>query len=207
MLKKRFPEHKFGHAGTLDPLAEGLLIILVDKETKRQNEFLIFDKEYETVARLGIKTDTLDLEGKIVEKKEVFKVDKKAIEKTLKKLLGCKKYKVPLFSATKVDGVPLYKYARAGKVPKKIPKKEMCLYEFDILDIDCKDGFCDVHLRYKVSSGSFVRTLNEELGKLLKLPSTTAYIKRTKIGPFKLKDATKVEKIDNLEKFSLDFLK
>lgn len=192
-IKKHFPDFKIGHAGTLDPLAEGLLILLINSETKQAQQFTGLDKTYIHTARLGIKTTTGDLEGKII-KSQIVKnaIYTKTVKNALEKLTGEFMWPVPMYSATKVKGKPLYKYARenASITP---PTKKMTVYENKLLDISCKEGYCDVTIKSKVSSGTFIRVLNEKLGEQLGYPSTTAHIKRIQIGKFKLSDAIDLE--------------
>ena len=192
-IKKRFPSSKIGHAGTLDPLAEGLLILLIDSETKQAKQFTGLDKTYIHTARLGIKTNTGDLEGKIIKSQIVQNtMDAKTVKNALEKLTGEFIWPVPMYSATKVRGKPLYKYAREN-TPVTPPTKKMTVYENKLLDISCNEGYCDVTIKSKVSSGTFIRVLNEKLGEKLGYPSTTAHIKRTQIGKFKLSDAMDLE--------------
>ncbi len=187
---------KVGHAGTLDPLAEGLLIILIGKEeTKKAKDFLGLDKEYEAIARLGISTDTGDLEGKIVKKKTCEKSFEE-IKNALLKLKGRHLWEVPKYSAIKVDGKPLYFYARQN-IKIEIPKKEMEIKNIELIDIKENDEFIDVRYMALVSSGTYIRTVSEKLGELLGCPSTTAHIKRTKIGTYSLDDAINFEDLEN----------
>ena len=187
-VKKQFPTKKLGHVGTLDKEAEGLLILLIGPETKHAHEFVGLDKTYIHIARIGIKTDTGDLEGKIIKNKNINTIDVDTINSAISQLQGEFLWQVPLYSATKVKGKPLYKYAREN-MPVIPPTKQMCIYYNKLLNIKCANKYCDITLESKVSSGTFIRTLNEKLGDLLNLPSTTAHIKRTQIGEFKLSDA------------------
>ena len=152
------------------------------------------DKEYEAVARLGIKTDTGDLEGRIIEKKKCL-VSKKEAEKALETLLGCHSWKLPLYSAKKINGKPLYKYAREGKSVEP-PKKEMCIKNIKLLDFKCGDEFCDIKYRATVSSGTFIRTLSEKIGERLDCPATTIFLKRTKIGDYSVSDAKRLNELN-----------
>ena len=194
-LRKKLGVKKIGHAGTLDPLAEGLLIVLVGKEeTKAAQDFQGLDKEYEAIARLGIKTDSGDLEGKELERQICKEISKKQIEKALKELEGEHMWQVPIYSAVKVDGRPLYKYARENKAVK-IPEKKMGIFQMELLRIENHDEYTDVHYRAKVSSGTYIRVVSEKLGELLGCPATTAHIKRTQIGDFSLSEALKLDDI------------
>ena len=194
-LRKRLGIKKIGHAGTLDPLAEGLLIVLVGREeTKKAQEFIGLDKEYEAVARLGIKTETGDLEGDIVESSDTSGLSDLQIKDALLSLKGCHRWAVPVYSAIKLKGKALYKYARSGQTVK-LPKKEMCIYNIELKEIVREGDFVDVRYIAKVSSGTYIRTVSEKLGEKLSCPASTAYIKRTCIGDFKLKDAKKLSEL------------
>ncbi len=137
ILKKKYIGQKIGHAGTLDPLAEGVLICLVGKEaTKRQSEFMGFDKEYEFEVLFGFKTDTFDILGLVTERTEY---DPKTVfddlKKSLKKFIGFIKQPVPPFSAVKVGGKPLYRLSLANEINKiQIPVKEICINNIEIIE-------------------------------------------------------------------------
>ncbi len=198
-LRKITGIKKIGHAGTLDPLAEGLLIILIGKnETKLSQNFLKLNKVYKTKIVLGISTDTLDLEGKITEQKECTNIDRAQIENAFLKMRSCKKYRVPIYSAIKIDGKPLYKYAREG-AKVKLPEKEMCIYEYKIENIkeNAQEKTIEIDAELKVSSGTYVRTINYHIGKQLNCPATTSKIIRTKIGEYDIKNAIDLNSINS----------
>ncbi len=192
-IKKKCAYKKLGHAGTLDPLAEGLLIVLTEKETKLASNFAGLDKEYETVARIGISTESGDLEGAIRQRKSVENLPEEKIKKALTELEGCHEIPAPIYSAIKVKGKALYKYAREGKMPPFIPLKKMCVLYVKFLSVECESDFCDIRYILKVKSGTYVRSINEMLGKILGYPSSSAQIKRLSIGKYSLKDALKVK--------------
>ncbi len=194
-LRGKLKVRKIGHAGTLDPLAEGLLIVLIGKEeTKKAQKFIGLDKVYEAKARLGIKTDTGDLEGKIIEKKDGCKITQPEIEEALHSLKGLHEWEVPIYSAIKINGKALYKYAREGKKVKP-PKKKMQIYEIELLDIKRQDKYIDIHYKAKVSSGTYIRVLSEKLGEKLNCPATTAHIRRISIGEYSLQEAVTIDNI------------
>ena len=191
-VRRKTGVKKVGHAGTLDPLAEGLLIIFVGKdETKNAQKFIGLDKEYETVARIGYSTETGDLEGEIIDKKEC-QLSKEEVENALNTLLGEHDWQVPIYSAIKVNGKPLYKYARENK-KVELPIKHMSIKKIKLINVKQKDGYCDVKYMAIVSSGTYIRVLNQKLGELLNCPATTAHIKRTRIGDFSLDNAVNIE--------------
>jgi len=190
-LRKRFGIRKMGHAGTLDPLASGLLIIGINEGTKKLNDYLKLDKEYVTEVKLGQRTTTGDLEGEVVEEKEVGEIKKETVEEALSSMIGVLELPVSAYSAIKQGGVPLYKKARAAKergetIPdSELPKRAMRVYEAELLDVT--NGILKV--RFKVGSGTYVRSLGEELGRRLGYPATLASLRRTEIGEFRVEDA------------------
>ncbi len=189
ILRKRLGIKKIGHAGTLDPLAEGLLIVLVGKEeTRLASKFLSLPKTYETIAILGIKTDSGDLEGKIVNKRDTVGISEYQIKNALSELQGTFMWEVPAYSAVKVKGKPLYKYAREN-IEVNLPQKEMQIYDISIKNISYGDKICKVEYSASVSSGTYIRTLNEKLGEKLNIPSTTGSIRRISIGDYNLSEA------------------
>jgi len=184
VLKKKIRCKKMGHGGTLDPNASGLLIIGIDRGTKELKKILGLPKEYLAEIKLGIATDTGDITGNIVSKKIVGNFTQDNVTKILKDLIGEIELKVPLYSAIKIKGKPLYKYAREGK-EIQAPVKEMkvlsarlILLEGDILKI-----------HFKVGSGTYIRSLAEEIGRRLDTDATLLNLRRTSIGPYKIESA------------------
>ena len=181
---------KVGHAGTLDPFAEGLLIVLVGRsETKRQAEFMGLDKVYEATLVLGAETDTLDITGKI---KNTDKTPEQPtldqIEKVLKNFEGKIKQTPPIFSAKKIKGKKAYELARKGEKPKLKPK-EVNIEYIKILEYN----WPELKIKTKVSSGTYIRALARDIGRELDTGAYLSKLKRTSIGKFKLKDAQTIE--------------
>ncbi len=170
---------KIGHAGTLDPFAEGLLILLTDKDTKRFEEFQKYPKTYLAGVKLGEKSNTLDVEGKI-EKGRLRKLKREEIESALKKFTGKLKQKVPEFSAVKHKGKPLYKLAKQGKAP--IKEKEVEVYSAKLIAF--KNPL--VTLEFTVSSGTYIRQLTYDIFDSLGVDSFLYFLKRTKIGKYEI---------------------
>ena len=184
IVRKNTGERRVGHTGTLDPLAEGLMIILVGKgETKQSQKYLKLDKEYIATIRFGLQTDTGDMEGKVI-KKSNCTVSKLDIEKILDKITGELKLPVPRYSAIKVEGEPLYKKARRGEnfTP---PIRNMVVYNVRLISTSKNE----VKIQLSVASGVYIRSIVEYIGKLLNCPATMSALVRTKIGKFSLKDA------------------
>lgn len=193
---------KVGHSGTLDPEAEGLLPILVGNGTKISKYLIEHDKIYIAKLKLGIKTDTADSEGNILEKKN-FKLDKNNVNKynnIFKTFLGKSKQIPPMYSAIKVNGKKLYEYAREGK-EIKIKERDIEIYNIDILSINYDEN--EIEFSVSCSKGTYIRTLCEDIAKSLGTIGYMSSLKRTKINDFKIEDSIS---LDELEKNKDDIL-
>jgi tRNA pseudouridine55 synthase len=187
-IKKILQTKKIGHTGTLDPLAEGLLVITINKATKVSTLLTSTYKEYIATMQLGIKTDTYDTEGKILEEKEVSKdLD---IEKVIKSYQKTYLQEVPIYSAVKVDGKKLYEYARNNE-EVTLPKKEVDIKEIEILSIDNNI----VKFKCLVSKGTYIRSLINDIGEDLGCHAIMIGLLRTKVDNFSLEDAYTLEDI------------
>ena len=202
-------ERRVGHAGTLDPFAEGLLIVLVGREeTRKQAEFLNMDKMYEATITLGIETDTLDLTGLPVKSKfsilnfqfsNNFQIPISKIKKALKKFEGEQMQMPPQFSAKKIKGKKAYELARQGKIfelkPKHVKIHWIKLLNYQTIapptshKNETMAGFAELELRLKVSSGTYIRALARDIGREVGTGAYIKKLKRTKIGKYNLKDA------------------
>ncbi len=184
VLRKRFPKGtKVGHTGTLDPLATGLLVVLVGPCTKLQARLQGMDKTYSGTIRLGVKTDTGDITGKVVEEKPLPALDLKALQKAADALHGEISAPAPAYSAVKHEGRPLYAYARAGEeVPVKA--RTALVKTWKVLAWDAPE----MSYRMEVGSGTYVRTLAEVLGEKLGCGGTVSALRRETVGPFRLED-------------------
>ena len=188
-LRKELGIKKMGHAGTLDPLASGLMIIGVNEGTKQMESFLKLPKSYEAEILLGSETTTGDLEGEVINEREIINVEEDYIEEVVKNFRGVFHLPVPAHSAVKRDGKPLYEYARAGK-EVELPVKLMEIFGSLFGGVEeRKEGFV-VRVTFDVASGVYIRSLVAELGRALDVPTTLVNLKRTKIGEFDLKYAT-----------------
>jgi len=190
-LRKLTGVKKIGHAGTLDPLASGLLVLCSGSDTKKLKDYIGLPKVYEADVLIGIKTDSGDLEGNILEQKAVQNLDEKLVSDTLENMAGKIKLPVPLYSAIKVSGKPLYARARKGEKPE-VPIKEMeILWMKKILLKRSGDKYL-LKLELEVKSGTYIRSVAEEIGSRLGCPSTVSELRRTKIGNFRVEDAEKL---------------
>lgn len=189
-VSHRLGEKKAGHIGTLDPFADGLLIVLVGSSTKISPFLEVMDKSYLATLKLGIKTNTGDLTGDTIETKKVLELNKKIIDETLEKFLGEQVQIPPMFSALKVDGKELYKYAREG-VEIKRKERKINIYNIKLVNFD-KD---EITFIAKVSKGTYIRTLGEDIAEKLGTVGHLVRLTRLTIGPYSLEDAKRSSEI------------
>lgn len=187
-LRRELGIRKMGHAGTLDPFASGLLIIATGGATKQLTAMVGLDKTYQVTWLLGRSTTTGDPEGETLEEMSKVVVDEDQIRIALEQLVGCHELAVPRYSAVKVDGQPLYRYAHRGTEPPRIPVKKMCVHDCVLNKITMLNGQMLVDCQVSVSSGAYIRTLGEEFGRRLGLPAMTTELRRTRIGEYRLPD-------------------
>ncbi len=187
---------KMGHAGTLDPLATGLMIIGVGSGTKKLTDLVGLDKEYIAEVLIGERRTTGDMEGEIIEQKDVQEVEeilRSKISAALDEMKGDLTLPVSAYSAIKVDGVPMYKRARKaekkGEIVTEVPVRTMRVDEAELLNFELSNSRAVATVRFAVSSGTYVRSLAEELGRKVSYPSTLKNLKRTRVGDFQLEDA------------------
>ena len=179
---------KVGHTGTLDPLAEGVLIVCIGKATKIVELLTAKDKEYVAGVKLGIKTDSYDITGNVLETKEVSELTN--LEETVNSFKKTYLQEVPIYSAVKVDGKKLYEYARNNK-EVELPKKEVTIKEIELLSKE-KDTFT---IRTLVSKGTYIRSLINDIGNKLNTYATMTSLKRTKQGKVTINEAYKLSDI------------
>lgn len=191
IARRKLKIKKIGHAGTLDPLATGLLILLVGKSTKLSNEFMGFDKAYRSTLMLGKKTDTADIEGEIINQRNYQDINDQQIRTVFNSFLGRIDQLPPMFSAVKVKGKKLYEYARKGILVEREPR-EVEIFELNVEDIKLPY----VQFYMKCSKGTYVRQLADDIGDQLGCGACISQIERTQIGKFNLKDAISIEEID-----------
>jgi len=179
---------KVGHAGTLDPLATGLMIICTGKFTKRINEFMGQEKEYTGTFTLGGTTPSYDLETEIDETFSIEHITEEAIYAFAKANTGTIQQRPPVFSALKKDGKRLYEYARAGE-EVDIPLRETVIHSFEITRI----ALPEVDFKVSCSKGTYIRSLAYDFGKGLESGAHLTALRRTKIGEYSVDSATTVE--------------
>lgn len=187
-VKKELNVTKAGHAGTLDPLASGLMIIGVNEGTKKLKEYVGLSKEYVAEILIGTKTTTGDTEGEIIEEVTVADLDEAVVTEKLQGMVGVLRLEVPRYSAMKQGGQPLYKKAREGR-DFIVPIRDMEVFEAELQNISCEKGKCVATGRFFVESGVYIRSLAEEFGARLGYPATLQNLRRTKVGEWSVEMA------------------
>ncbi len=192
---------KVGHTGTLDPLAEGLLILLVGEATKRQQEFMKLPKEYEAEFTFGQVRDTYDAEGRVLEEAPEDRLRALSEENIERALIGFReriKQRVPPFSAVRVKGKRLYKLARKGILKQEdLPEREVIIHRLELIKFYPyrQEVLPRAEFNILCSAGAYVRSLAHDLGQLLGVGCFVSSIVRTKIGDFSIKDARTIEEL------------
>ena len=216
LTKRAGHKVKVGHTGTLDPFATGLMILLTGKATKRSNEFLKKDKVYEATICLGKVSSTGDPEGEITPYDQLGASNSEddgfgdtlsmfndavfmsrpsydEVEAAVERFVGIINQKVPQYSAVKIDGERAYKLARAGK-EFETPTRQVTIYEIEILSYE----WPELRIRCHVSSGTYIRTLGEDIGEKLGVGGYLTQLRRIKIENYDVKDAMTLEEFTNL---------
>lgn len=193
IVRKSLNIKKVGHTGTLDPNAEGLMIILIDKATKALPFLHLNRKEYVASLKLGVKTSTGDIWGEVIEQASVPDLSKEEIINILSSFIGKSSQTPPKVSAISVNGKRLYEYARKNQ-DVEIPKREIEIFEIECLNIDE-----EIHFRVQCSSGTYIRSLCEDIAVRLNTIGTMSKLTRTKIEMFDLKDAYTIHQVRNKE--------
>lgn len=183
-VKKLLGLSKVGHAGTLDPFATGLLLVLVGQGTKLAPYLMAGDKTYLGTLTLGTETDTMDRTGRVTDVKPVPKLDAELVREAAKAFVGETEQTPPAFSALKVQGKRAYSLARKG-LPVTLEKRRVIVREWTVLSLDLPD----VAFRVVCSSGTYVRSLAADLGKSLGVGAHLKALRRTAAGPYRVEDA------------------
>lgn len=188
-IKRSLKLDKIGHTGTLDPNAEGLMLVLFNQTTKA-NQFLVHDtKEYIASLRLGIKTDTKDIWGETLEEAEYTMPNQKEIKAVFEKFLGLQNQEVPMVSAVRVNGKRLHEYHREG-IEVVQPIREIEILELELLKVNR-----DITFRVVCGSGTYIRSLCEDIAAEFNTIGVMSELTRTKVGSFSLKDAVKIDQV------------
>ena len=204
---RKITGEKVGHAGTLDPLATGVLPILVGKGTQCSKYLINHDKTYVVTLQLGKKTDTGDEEGNVIqeEKVDISWKDKQALEKVFQSFVGKQKQMPPIYSAIKVKGKKLYEYARKGE-QVEIPVRQIEIYQIKIIQIE--ELKKQIIFQVSCSKGTYIRSLCEDIAKKLGTVGYMQELQRIQVGDFKIEQAITLEQLekDDIEYLSVEKL-
>lgn len=193
-IVKKITKSKVGHTGTLDPNATGVLPLLLGEGTKISKYLINHNKEYEAVIQLGKKTTTADVEGDIVEEKDVPNNVYEKCEVVLKSFIGKQKQVPPIYSAIKVNGKKLYDYARAGK-SIEIDPRDIEIYDIDIIKVDQKNK--QISFKVRCSKGTYIRSLCEDIAVKLGTVGFMKELKRTMVGDFRIENAVMIKELQS----------
>jgi tRNA pseudouridine55 synthase len=197
-IRRAFGFRKVGHGGTLDPMATGVLIILLGRGTKLSNHFIGSDKTYEGTMLLGVATDSHDVDGTVTSEADCSTVTRKQVEAEMEKLTGDLLQVPPMVSAVKVKGVPLYKHARKGRTVERDPRL-IHVYEFSLLDF--RPPRADLRLR--CTKGTYVRKLCADVGEGLGCGACLEELRRTGSGEIRVSDAVALEDVLRMDRDEL----
>jgi len=193
-LRKKTGQQKIGHAGTLDPLATGILIMVLGNATKLVTKLISHDKAYEVCMTLGLKTDSGDITGKTIRKDEIKNIEIAKIKEAFNKFTGEIDQTPPMVSAKKYKGKPLYKYARQGKVIPREPKK-INIYSIKLDNI----AMPEISFTVDCSKGTYIRTLCEDIGEFLGIGACANKIRRIKSGQFTINQTIALDTLLSLD--------
>ena len=191
VLNKKFATKKIGHTGTLDPIATGVLVVCIGRFTKLVDIITSLDKEYIAEIKLGIKTDTGDITGNIIETKE-YNISKSLIQEVFKSFIGTIEQTPPMYSAIKVNGKKLYEYARNNECVE-VPKRKIEIKSLELLEY--KDDI--IKFKCEVSKGTYIRSLIESICEKLNTVGTMNNLIRTRQGKFEISDSYSLEEIND----------
>lgn len=192
-VRRTLKMKKVGHAGTLDPNATGLLIILVGKGTKASQFLMSMDKTYTGTIQLGLVTDSYDIDGEVVSDVVPEEISEELILEKMKEFNGDQYQKPPMFSAKKIKGVPLYKHARKG-IEVEREERLVRINQFDIIE----NRFPNIDFEIAVSKGTYVRSVAHDLGEKLGCGGCLTALRRTKISDFSIDNAIELSVFQEL---------
>jgi len=192
-LRQRLPRHRIGHGGTLDPMATGVLLLLVGRATKAADALLALDKEYEATVTLGLTTETQDTEGRVIQRRPVPPLSREQVEAVCLAFRGDIEQVIPAYSAVRFGGQRGYELARAGRpVPERRRRVRITTLEVRAVS----EG--QVFLHVACSKGTYVRTLAHDVGQALGCGGTLSALRRTRVGPWSLAEAHPLNVLESL---------
>ena len=197
-VRRHFNLSKVGHAGTLDPAASGLLILLIGRSTKRSSHFLGEDKTYEGTLTLGVETETGDREGKVVREVPVQPIPLTKIQEVFQRFEGEHEQLPPMYSAVKVRGRKLYQFARKG-IPVQRQSRRIHIHTLELKKVQLPELYFSLHC----SKGTYVRSLAEEIGKVLGYPAILSQLRRIQSGALRVEEALPLTQLLSFRKDEL----
>jgi tRNA pseudouridine55 synthase len=197
-LRRIFHIKKIGHAGTLDPMATGLLVMLIGKATKVSQFLMSMDKEYTGTIRLGQSTDSQDADGEITAERPVPELNKDAVLQEIKTFIGDQYQTPPMFSAKKVNGQALYKLARKGQTIEREPRV-INIAKFEMLRLEPPE----IDVLIACSKGTYVRTIAHDLGERLGCGGHLCALRRTGVGQFRVENSATIEELEAMSPSAL----
>ncbi|MEM7395576.1 MAG: tRNA pseudouridine(55) synthase TruB, partial [Verrucomicrobiota bacterium] len=189
-IRKHFSFRKVGHGGTLDPMATGLLVLLIGRGTKLSDQVMGADKGYEGVMHFGISTDSHDRDGEVTEERDAGGLTRDQLEAEMDNWRGDVMQTPPMVSAIKKNGVPLYKLARKGKSIEREPRL-IHIFDLKLLDVNLPEAA----FRMKCTKGTYVRTLAADIGEALGCGAHLSALRRTASGKLSVDDAVPLDTI------------
>lgn len=189
---KKISKEKVGHTGTLDPMATGVLPLLIGKATQISKYLINHDKTYIATLKLGIKTDTADAEGEIIEEKEVPVLSEEIVIETLNSMVGEQTQIPPMYSAIKINGKKLYEYAREGK-KVEVKERNIEIYNMKLLELNIEEA--EIIFEVSCSKGTYIRTVCEDIAKKINTVGFMKELRRVKVGRFEIANSTEIESI------------
>lgn len=196
-IVKKISKEKVGHTGTLDPIATGALPLLIGKATGLSKYLINHNKTYIATLKLGIKTDTADSEGKIIEEKEIQELNEEEVIQALNYIIGKQEQVPPMYSAIKVNGKKLYEYARQGKTVE-VPSRTIEIFDTKLIEFNKNEA--EIVFEVSCSKGTYIRTVCEKIAEKLNTVGYMKELRRTRVGDFKIENAVKIEEIKENEK-------
>jgi tRNA pseudouridine55 synthase len=190
VARKKLKTKRIGHSGTLDPVATGVLVLLVGKGTKLFAKFVNFDKEYEATLRLGTTTSTGDSQGEVLAQKDCSGVAEEEVRRVFAGFIGARPQVPPMVSAIKHKGQRLYELARRGISVERQPRP-IRIYELVITRLELPE----IDFFVRCSKGTYIRRLGEEIGEVLGVGGHISRIRRVSLGPFLIRDSVKLEDV------------
>jgi len=189
-VRRHFRLRRVGHSGTLDPLATGLLVVLLGKDTKLFPQFSSFDKAYEATFECGVTTTTGDIHGKVIERKSIEGIDQERVRHVCEEFVGAIDQVPPMVSALKFQGRKLYEFARKGMdIPRQA--RPVTIHELTIQKIELP--FLQIYLH--CSKGTYVRSLACDIGAVLGCGACVTQIRRVRLGPFRIQEAVQLSNL------------